>query len=138
MINQEKYTEDRLKQYVNPEMIEKAPEGFTSKVMAQITMEPVSITLAGRSAKRSPIPYISAAVTILLVIAALLIPGNKSDATAIPVLDLINNIKSSLPQFDLSSIFRLSIPSVMIYVIIGILILSVFDRALYGMFHREK
>lgn len=138
MINQEKYTDHRLKQYVNPEMIEKAPEDFTSKVMAQIRMEPVSIISAGSSTKRNPVPYISAAVTILLLVAAFLIPGSKSDATALPVLNLINNIKSSLPAFDLSSIFRLTIPSVMIYVVIGILILSVFDRALYGIFHREK
>src|SRR5512133_930199 len=138
MINQEKYTDDRLRQYVNPEMIEKAPEGFTSKVMAQIRMETVTEISAGRSTKRNPVPYISAAVIILLLVAAFLIPGNNSDATALPLLNLISNIKSSLPQFDLSSIFRLTIPSVMVYVFIGILILSVFDRALYAMFHREK
>lgn len=138
MTNQEKYTDDRLRQYVNPEMIEKAPEGFTSKVMAQIRMEPVPEISVGKSTKRNPVPYISAAVTILLLVAAFLIPGNNSDATALPLLNLISNIKSSLPQFDLSSIFRLTIPSVMIYVFIGIVILSVFDRALYAMFHREK
>lgn len=138
MTNQEKYTDDRLRQYVNPEMIEKAPEGFTSKVMAQIRMEPVPEISVGKSTKRNPVPYISAAVTILLLVAAFLIPGNNSDATALPLLNLISNIKSSLPQFDLSSIFRLTIPSVMIYVFIGIVILSLFDRALYAMFHREK
>ena len=138
MINQEKYTDDRLKQYVNPEMIEKAPEGFTSKVMTQIRMEPLPLISAGRSSKRNPVPYISAAVTILLLVAAFLLPGNKSDATTLPLINLINNVKSSLPVFDLSSIFRITIPTVMIYVFIGILILSVFDRALYGIFHREK
>jgi hypothetical protein len=138
MNNQEKYTEDPLNQYINPEMIEKAPEGFTSKVMAQIQMEPLPLIAAGRLHKRNPVPYISAAVTILLLAAAFIIPGNKSDATALPVYNLINNMKSSLPMVDLSSIFRLTIPSVLIYVFIGMLILSIFDRALYGIFHREK
>jgi hypothetical protein len=138
MNNQEKYTEDALSQYINPDMIEKAPESLTSKVMAQIQMETLPLIAAGRSHKRNPVPYISAAVTILLLAVAILIPGNKSDMTALPVLNLINNMKSSLPEVDLSSFFRLTLPSVMIYVFIGMLILSIFDRALYGIFHREK
>jgi hypothetical protein len=138
MNNQEKYTEDPLSQYINPEMIEKAPEGFTSKVMAQIQMEPVQLIAPVRSQKRNPVPYISVAVTMLLLAAALFIPGNKSDETVLPVMNLINTIKSSLPVVDLSSIFRLTLPSVIIYVFIGMLFLSIFDRALYGIFHREK
>jgi hypothetical protein len=43
-----------------------------------------------------------------------------------------------MPELKASSIFRLTLPSVTIYVFIGILILTVFDRALYGIFHREK
>ena len=39
MNNQEKYKEDLLRQYINPEKIEKAPEGFTSKVMTRIQLE---------------------------------------------------------------------------------------------------
>ena len=33
MNNQEKFKEDFLRQYINREKIEKAPDGFTSKVM---------------------------------------------------------------------------------------------------------
>ena len=33
--------EDVLRQYINPERIEKAPEGFTSKVMTRIQVETV-------------------------------------------------------------------------------------------------
>jgi hypothetical protein len=43
-----------------------------------------------------------------------------------------------MPEIGLSSIFHLTLPSVMIYAILGILVLTVFDRALYGFFHREK
>ena len=39
MNNQEKYKEDLLRQYIDPEMIEEAPKGFTSKVMTQIQLE---------------------------------------------------------------------------------------------------
>jgi hypothetical protein len=65
-------------------------------------------------------------------------PGNKSDSLTSQVLNLVKSIKFSFPEIDLSSFFRLNLPSVMIYVCIGVLLLTGFDRALYGIFHRGK
>jgi hypothetical protein len=138
MNDEGKYKEDILRQYINPESIEKAPEGFTSKVMTQIRMETVPLTATAGFRNKNLVPVISAAVIILLLVAAFLIPGNQSDAKALPVLNLIKSIKSLLPELNLSSDFRLTLPSVMIYVFIGILVLTFFDRALYGIFHRQK
>ena len=138
MNNQEKYKEDLLRQYINPESIEKSPEGFTSKVMTKIHIETVSLTAADRSRKKNLIPVISAIITVLLVASAFLIPGSQSDSLNPAVLSLLKSIKFSMPEINLSSIFHLNLPSVMTYVFIGILILTVFDRALYGIFHREK
>jgi hypothetical protein len=84
------------------------------------------------------VPFISSVVTILLIASAVLIPGNQSDSLVNPVFSLIKNIKFLVPEINLSSIFRLTLPSVLMYVFIGILILSLFDKALYGIFHREK
>ena len=138
MNNQEKYKEDLLRQYINPESIEKSPEGFTSKVMTKIHIETVPLTAADRSRKKNLIPVISAIITVLLVASAFLIPGSQSDSLNPAVLSLLKSIKFSMPEINLSSIFHLNLPSVMTYVLIGILILTVFDRALYGIFHREK
>jgi hypothetical protein len=138
MNNQGKYEEDLLKKYINPERIEMAPEGFTSKVMARIGMENALEKTAGRSVKKSLVPLISAGVTILLLAVAFLIPGSQTDSITPAFLKLINNIKSLLPEISISSLFKLTLPSVMMYVFIGILVLTVFDRALYGVFHREK
>jgi hypothetical protein len=138
MNNQEKYKEDLLRQYINPERIEKAPEGFTSKVMSAIQTEILPLMRAEKVKKKNLVPVISAVVTILLIASAFLIPGSQTDSLAKPVLSLIKNIKFSMPEINLSSIFQLTFPSVTMYVFIGILILSVFDRALYGIFHREK
>jgi hypothetical protein len=138
MNNQEEYKENLLRHYINPGKIEKAPEGFTSKVMSRIQLEKQLSTVSGRSPKINLIPVISVVVTVLLLAAAFLIPGNGSDQVALPVLKLFNNIKSSIPDFSLSSIFRLTLPSVLMYVFLGILVLTFFDRALYGIFHREK
>jgi hypothetical protein len=138
MNNQEKYNEDLLRQYITPEKIEKAPEGFTSKVMAGIRLEKIPLMVPERSRKKNLVPVIYAAVALLLVVTAFLIPESQSDLLALPVLKFIKNLKFSMPETSLSSIFHLTLPAVIMYACIGILILTVFDRALYGVFHREK
>jgi hypothetical protein len=138
MNNQEKYNDDLLRKYISPEKIEKAPEGFTSRVMMDIQIDTIPSTVAGRSQKKNLVPVISAVVIILLIATAFLIPGSESDSLTSQVLNIFRNTKFSLPEIDLSSFFRLNLPSVMIYVCIGVLLLTGFDRALYGIFHRGK
>jgi hypothetical protein len=138
MNNQEQYKEDLLRQYINPDRIEKAPEGFTSKVMTRIQIEAVLLKSAGRLRNTKLVPVIFTVVTILLVVAAFLIPGSEADPLALPVVELIKNIKVSLPEINLTSIFSINLPALLIYVFIGILILTLFDRALNVIFHREK
>jgi hypothetical protein len=138
MNNQGKNKEDILRQYIDPERIEKAPEGFTSKVMTRIQVEAVPFKAIGRLRNKSFVPVISTAVTILLIVAAFLVPGSESDSMLLPGLKLIKNIKVSLPEIDITSIFRFNLPESLIYVFIGILILTLFDRALNVLFHREK
>ena len=137
MNNHEKYEEDLLKKYINPERIEMAPQGFTSKVMERIQLESVHEKVGERSGKKSFVPVVSAAVTVILLAAAILIPGSQTDSLTPAVLKLINNIKSLLPELSISSMFILTLPSVMMYVFVGGLVLTIFDRALYGIFHRE-
>jgi hypothetical protein len=138
MNNQERYKEDLLRQYIDPEMTEEAPNGFTSKIMTQIQLESRPSPVTPKPGEKSFVPLISASVTVLLIAAAFLIPGNESDSFTSPFLNLFKNLRLSVPEIDLSSIFRLTLPSVMMYVLLGILILTVFDSALYRIFHREK
>lgn len=138
MNNKEEFKDDLLRQYITSERIEKAPEGFTSKVMTHIQVDTSPLMVAEKSRKKNLVPFISSVVTVLLIGSAVLIPGTQSDSLANPVFSLIKNIKFSVPEINLSSIFQLTLPSVLMYVFIGMLILSLFDRALYGIFHREK
>ena len=138
MNNQEKHTEDFLRQYIDPESIEKSPEGFTSKVMTRIQLEKQPSEVAQNVWRKNSVPVISGAVILLFLAAAFLMPGSESDSIALPVLKLFKNIKSSLPEVNFSSVFSLTLPSVLMYVFIGIFVLTLFDRALYGIFHREK
>lgn len=135
MNNQEKYKEDLLRQYITPESIEKAPEGFTSKVVTRIRIRSGSSIVAGRLWGKSPVVIISSAVTLILLAIAFLIPASQPDSLAVPVLKLLKNMKLSLPELNMSSILSLTLPSIIMYVFIGILILTLFDRALHRIFH---
>jgi hypothetical protein len=138
MNEQERYDEDLLSRYINPEGIEKAPEGFTSKVMAQIKTGDETVKATRRMHKINLIPVISCTITILLVLSVFIIPENKGDFMALPAMEFLKNIKSFLREIDFTSFFRFSIPVTLVYGLIGILILSLLDRALYGVFHKEK
>jgi hypothetical protein len=138
MNNMKKINDDLLRQYINPEKIEKAPEGFTSKVMTRVQLETRYLILAEKSWKKNLVPAISAAVTIFLIASAFLIPGSHSEAFSSTVLSLFKNLKFSMPEINMTSIFRLTLPSVVIYVFIGIIILTLFDGALKRIFYREK
>jgi hypothetical protein len=138
MNKQEKHDEDLLSRYINPEQIEKAPEGFTLKVMSLIETENEPVKVVVKMRKISLVPVISGAVTILLIASVFLIPGNKSEFIASPALEVLKNLKISLPEIDLTSLFRLNVPLSLLYGLIGILLLSLLDRALYGVFHKGR
>lgn len=138
MNSQDKYNEDPLRQYISSEMTEKAPVGFTSKVMNRVRLEPLPVNKAERSHKRNLVPVISLAVTIILIASAVLIPGSQSDSVTIPGLNVLLKTSFTMPDINLSSVFKFNLPSIIMYAFIGILVLTVFDRALYGVFHREK
>ncbi len=130
MNNQQNRETDPLLRYFDPKRIEKAPAGFTSKVMENIRVEAVPAGRSGIFRKIKPVPAISCAVTLSLTIAAILLPGGQNDHYARIVNDQIKRINFSLPEVDLSSIFNQNLPQVLIWALGGIIILSVFDRAL--------
>lgn len=135
MDNQGKFKDDYLNHFINSEMVEKAPEGFTSKVMSRVQLERVPSGSASLW-KRNLVPIVSAAVTIILILSEFIFQGVNSS----PIIDTeyLKQIKLSFPEIDLKSIFSFNLPSVVIYVFIGILILSVLDKALKGVFHKES
>jgi hypothetical protein len=138
MNNREKHSEDPLRNYINPEVFEKAPEGFTAKVMNVVQKEPVPVRKQALFSMRNLVPAVSASVVIMLILLTILFPGSKNDSILLPAMDALKKISISLPEFDISSFLNFDIPATLIYVLIGILILSLFDRALNIVFHREK
>jgi amino acid transporter len=130
--------EDHLRQYINPEMIEKAPEGFTEKVMTRIQIETSQLKIRKKTFARSKVPVISAVFTMILMIAAIFLPSSGSDHFILPGLKLIKNIDLPAIKIIFDSLFNLNVPGWLPYLFICILILTIFDRGLNGLFHREK
>lgn len=130
MINRDERIDD-LMNYINPENIEKAPEGFASRVMTNVRMEPVR--LAG---KRNFVPYISLAVISVFMVTALLLPDK---GLLFPDLFSKINVLSNIHlTVNLPELSRLKVPGIIVYVIAGIVLLSAFDGILRTIILRRK
>jgi hypothetical protein len=138
MSNNEKHTNEILRQYINQQMIEKAPEGFTSKVMTRIQIETKPIVSTPKIRRWNMIPVVSVIITTSLILAAVLLPSGIKDRGIFA--GFLNNQNINLPElgFNIDSILNLNLPVWVPYFFIAILILTIFDRALYGLFHRRE
>ncbi len=138
MKTQQKYKEDTLNKYINIDTIEKAPEGFTSKVMSGIQVETAPWKSSVGLRNMNLVPVISVAITLLLCVAALLMPHVNNDQIAQPVTNFMKSILLHLPKVEFGSVLKFNLPATLIYISVAILMLTLFDRALSGIFHREK
>lgn len=130
MNEQEIYDEDLLRKFLNPEKIKKAPEGFTSKTLTRIQIETQSAKVMNGFFAKNRVPIVSAAATAVLVIAAILIPASGTDSIGSTIWKYFQDLKFTFP--------RISLPGWVSYAMIGILLFGFFDRALSGIFHKEK
>ncbi len=104
MDNQGKFKEDYLNHFINSEMVEKAPEGFTSKVMSRVQLESAPSGSAASLWKRNIVPVVSAAVTIILIVSAFIFQGVNS--STILDTEYLKYVKLSFPEIDLKSILN--------------------------------
>lgn len=132
------YREDLLDQFLNQKMIEKAPEGFTSKVMTQVQIEAIGMKTPERIKNKNLVPLISYSVTVILILAAILMPEPRNESIFLPLAELFRNLKISLPDIDLSVILSSKLPDSILWVFIGIFTLTIFDSALSIFFNRNK
>jgi hypothetical protein len=137
MKTKQDYKEDPLNKYINAEDIEKAPVGFTAKVMSGIRVETSSLKASVKLRNRNIVPAISIAFTLILITAAILMPYDKNDTVAQPVTDFLKGILNHVPKIDFS-VLSFNLPATLIYISVAILMLTLFDRVLNGVFHRER
>lgn len=119
--------EDILTRYIDPEKKLKAPEGFSLKVMSHIYMEAKPV----RAENKLIVPIISAAVFLVLAAATMLVTERSFN---LPELHMPVNFDFSFP--DLSS--RVRMPQISLYVIAGVVLITLLDSVLTSRFRREK
>jgi hypothetical protein len=138
MNKQENNKEDLLREFINAEKIEKAPEGFTEKVMSIIQTESKPVIVKERYRIRNMVPIFSASITIILIIATFFIPAETNGPLAIPGLKLFQIMSSHAFRINFDFLSGVNIPGWLPYLFIGILFFTIFDRALFGVFKKEK
>ena len=129
---------DFLREYVKPEYLDNAPEGFSERVMKRIEAEP-AFKVSGRILKPGMIvPVISILTTLALIITVILIPHETGKSMLPGFLSVIDQIKFTLPDLKTDWLHSISLPSVLIYIAGGLMILLLFDRFLNRLFHNQK
>jgi hypothetical protein len=137
MNNPEKLKDNILRQYLGPESTEKAPEGFTANIMSRIQVETVHSKRAVLSRQNYRIPALSVIVTFAFIAAVLLI-GNGNQDSLNPVSDFIRSLKITFPSVEFQKMNEFTLPGWFPYIFISILILAIFDRSLFKLFHRDR
>jgi hypothetical protein len=138
MINQGKYNDDPLRQYISPGNRVQAPEGFTSKIMSRIQFKTESIEQRSKFHVKSWVPIISILVTIVLIVTAFLIPHSETGSIIQKVISYLPELNLSISMDKINSLFTLVLPGWFPYILISIFILVLLDRAFISIFHREK
>ncbi len=139
MDKRDTYNDDFLRSYIDHGKIEKAPAEFTSETMTRIRLEATSSESNRAQVRRWVVPVLSVLVTAALITASLiLIPSEEGSNLFSRIPDLIPDIRIALPDPDFGFIKNINLPGWMIYGTACIFVLAFFDRALWGLFHRER
>ncbi|HBC77510.1 MAG TPA: hypothetical protein DEO60_08490 [Bacteroidales bacterium] len=138
MNNQEINDDSLLRKFLNPGKIEKAPDGFTSKTMTRIHIETQTAKEKQGFLVKNRVPVISAVITAGLILAAALITAGDTGSVGSAIWKYFQDLKFTLPVIDNKYFNDLNLPEWVSFALIGILLLGLFDRALFGIFHRWK
>jgi len=138
MDNKENHERDIIQEYIDPEMIEKAPKGFSQKTMARIRIEAGRVPVRERLRFRYLTPFIAGLVTIILITSLILVEESDGSSVFSFIAERTGISNIALPQLEIDLFTGIDLPSVTIYLVIGIFILAVFDRLLSLFFHRKR
>jgi len=128
--------DDFLLSYIDKHEIEKAPEGFTNRVMETIILHPASSVSQGNAFLRYRVPVISVIVTACLIAATIIFGSNNQQAFDMP--SFINEIIKAIPEINIGNRPQINFPGWLPWMLVAILMLFIFDKALDSVFHRER
>ena len=138
MNTQQGYENDPMREHLIPEMAEKAPAGFTGKVMTIVSLEAKPVKIRENLLKRTFVPLISVTVTLILTGIVLLLPENSNDFSGAPWMKILKDINLPAFNINLDSLITFAVPGYLPYLFVCILFLTIIDKGLNGLFHRGK
>ncbi|HEX2976608.1 MAG TPA: hypothetical protein VHO68_11790 [Bacteroidales bacterium] len=121
----EKQMDDFLRKYLEPEKIAKAPEGFTPRVMSRVRMEPARL-----SERKNNVLLVFAIVFAVFLVAAIFTPGTFFSIPEIRMPEIPLKLTAALSEIHF--------PQLTLYIVAGLVLLSVFDGVLSRIFGRRK
>jgi hypothetical protein len=138
MDNSWKNNDDPLRKYLNPERIEKAPEGLTGKIMARIQVERSPVKITGKIRHSNLVLLVSAGITVILLSLAVIFPPTSEDTIFSGILKYLSSLNLTFSKIKMVSGQGFNLPSIIIYIAIGFFVLTLFDRALDRVFRRKS
>jgi hypothetical protein len=134
----QQFEDDRMRKLLTSGPIEKAPSGFSEKVMSMVSAEAARVSVVEKRSKSNLIPVISVMVTLILILSVLLVPAKGFDLPVPAWLKVIKNVTTAHSGFDLNSLLNFNLPWYLPYLFLCIFFLTFFDRGLNGIFQRWK
>jgi|WetSurMetagenome_2_1015567.scaffolds.fasta_scaffold440033_2 hypothetical protein len=129
--------EDLIREYLNPETIEKAPDGLSQKIIfriqAQEKIAPVRQTLW----KKYSVLFVSGSITLIFIILSLILPRAGEDTFILPAINSLISYSDLIQKFSMDLFSGLRIPALLKYLALVIFMLTLLDFVLDFVFHRK-
>lgn len=136
MNKSENSNEEILSRYINPGYLEEAPEGFTQRTMMRLQSEKVPSFAFEKPLSKYRIAVFYAMITLVLLTAAILLSPSGNVIPEVPLLKYLGELR--LPEININRAFSFTLPQLLVYILLGIFILLLFDQVLNRFFHRER
>jgi len=138
MNKSEGFIKDILSRYINRENIEKAPAGFTDRIMTLIQLEEKPYLSRNHFLRNYKVPLISGLITVVLIVLAVTTSSGDDYSAITLIMKTLDDLLKTLPLISFKKLAGFAFPGWMIYIALGIVMLSLFDRVLKTLFHRDK
>jgi hypothetical protein len=138
MSTKNKIERDTLVDYLNPATRIKAPEGFTDGILNIIETENITTFNLKLFISRNRVPIISGIITIILIILSVLFNGTAPVSKYSQVISFFQELNNKLPEINFDSVINFSLPSWLIYILMGLSILALIDLGLNTFFKKIK
>ena len=127
---------DLLKEYIIPGKMDKAPEGFTQRVMTRILLENAA-TEGKTKWKKLGVPLTAVFISLILLSLTAVFYSQPDTSYLSGITNIIDGFNQKILVTGSKLLTDFNIPVILIYTSVGIFLLSVFDFGLQRVLNRK-